>query len=247
MEKNRSHDWLAARARSRAAGGRVSPNQTTSGRKCPPQPGQRGGVTSLSSHVSTRTFSSKHLVREMFPCNSIALRPPARWCKPSTFCVIRLSCGTRRSSSTSATCPGLGCARETNSRRQAYHSHTSFGLRWNASGVARSSGLNFDQSPLCESRKVGTPLSAEIPEPVSAATCRVLRNAFNSFAGKSSAVKLIHGADQRHQDLPVTLRRINLPPAPIRAKFFADTAKPARNACVLCRHVEALSCAVMFG
>src|SRR3990170_80369 len=51
------------------------------------------------------------------------------------------------------------------SRRQLYHSHTSTGSLLNASGVARSSALKRRQRP-SSPRKVGTPLSAEIPAPV---------------------------------------------------------------------------------
>src|SRR5690242_16268260 len=42
------------------------------------------------------------------------------------------------------------------------------GLRRNACGVARSSGRYLAQSPVCLSRKVERPLSAEMPAPVKA-------------------------------------------------------------------------------
>src|SRR5437899_1913426 len=82
------------------------------------------------------------------------------------FCVINVNSGTMRSSRARAKWPGFGFTAETRSRRHAYHSQTSFGLRRNASGVANCSGEYFAQRPVRASRKVGTPLSAEIPAPV---------------------------------------------------------------------------------
>src|ERR1039458_2104069 len=55
------------------------------------------------------------------------------------------------------------------SRRQLYHSHTSLGFLAKASGLASSSGLYSFQRPPAP-RKVGTPLSAEIPAPVKTAS-----------------------------------------------------------------------------
>src|SRR5581483_7326855 len=80
------------------------------------------------------------------------------------------NCGKRLSISARARWAGLGWAWATRQRRHAYHSHTSFGLRRNAPGVARSSGRNFAHRPVCVSRKVGTPLSAETPAPVRTVT-----------------------------------------------------------------------------
>ena len=54
--------------------------------------------------------SSEQMVRRMLPCNSITLRLPARWCRPSTFWVINVNFGKRCSSSASARWPGLGLA-----------------------------------------------------------------------------------------------------------------------------------------
>src|SRR5689334_11422355 len=70
-----------------------------------------------------------------------------------------------RSNSTMASCAGLGFLVAISSRRQLYHSHTKRGSRSNASGVARSSARNVRHKPSAP-RKVGTPLSAEIPAPV---------------------------------------------------------------------------------
>jgi len=57
-------------------------------------------------------------------------------------------------------------------RRSAYQSHTSLGCRANAEGVASSRGSNRAHSPVCASRKVGTPDSADTPAPVSTTTRR---------------------------------------------------------------------------
>src|SRR3990172_9771972 len=69
----------------------------------------------------------------------------------------------------SARCAALGIFVAMISRRQLYHSHTSLGSLLNASGVASSSALKFRHRPSFP-RKVGTPLSAEIPAPVSTQT-----------------------------------------------------------------------------
>src|ERR1035438_2027812 len=81
---------------------------------------------------------------------------------------MRVNRAMRFSNSTSARCPALGCALEMISRRQLYHSHTSLGFLAKASGLASSSGLYSFQRPPAP-RKVGTPLSAEIPAPVKTA------------------------------------------------------------------------------
>src|SRR5262249_56211589 len=60
--------------------------------------------------------------------------------------------------------------------RHSDQSHTSSGFGRNGWGVASSSGRKRAQSPLCASRKVGIPLSAEIPAPVNATTRRVFRS-----------------------------------------------------------------------
>jgi cysteinyl-tRNA synthetase len=75
------------------------------------------------------------------------------------------------------------------SRRQRYQRQTRSGSRRNASGVASSSGSYFSQRPLCASRKVGTPLSAETPAPVSTQTCRASRSAPSRPSGSGGAIR----------------------------------------------------------
>src|SRR5690554_6298383 len=65
----------------------------------------------------------------------------------------------------------------------AYHSHTRSGLRAKPSGVASSIGSYSAHRPCWASRKVGTPLSAEMPAPVRATT----RCACRSSATSSSS------------------------------------------------------------
>jgi hypothetical protein len=131
------------------------------------------------------------LERMMLPCSSVTFWLPARWCKPSTFWVMRTTPGTRASSAASALWPGFGAACFTSSRRQAYHSQTRRGSRANASGVASSCGSYRDQRPVWASRKVGTPLSAEMPEPVRTATprasCSVVTRLSGMRVGASTA------------------------------------------------------------
>ena len=67
---------------------------------------------------------------------------------------------------------GVGWTSVTNCRRHAYHSQTRRGLDSNASGVANSVGAYWAQRPVCASRNVGTPLSAEMPAPVRATADR---------------------------------------------------------------------------
>src|SRR5688500_4858454 len=68
-------------------------------------------------------------------------------------------------------CAALGRADAIASRRQAYHSQTIAGLRSNASAVARSSERKLRHSPSAP-LKVGTPLAADTPAPVSTVTRR---------------------------------------------------------------------------
>src|SRR5215472_2128464 len=83
---------------------------------------------------------------------------------------MRWNWGKSFSISARARWAGFGFAAATSWRRRAYHSQTRPGLRRNARGVARSSGLYFAHRPVWASRKVGTPLSAETPAPVNTAT-----------------------------------------------------------------------------
>ena len=66
---------------------------------------------------------------------------PARWCSPSTFCVISVNAGMRDCSRARARWPGLGAALPMMPRRHRYHCQTRRGSRANASGVARSVAL----------------------------------------------------------------------------------------------------------
>jgi hypothetical protein len=84
--------------------------------------------------------------------------------------LIKVNLGNRFSIAANAKCPGFGCTVKTFLRRHSYHSQTSLGFLRNAAGVARSSGLKLAHNPVCASRKVGTPLSADTPAPVSTAT-----------------------------------------------------------------------------
>src|SRR5438552_7542150 len=80
------------------------------------------------------------------------------------------NCAKMFSISARAKCAALGWASATSLRRHSYHSQTRRGLRRKARGVASSSGLYFAHRPVCASRNVGTPLSADTPAPVSTVT-----------------------------------------------------------------------------
>lgn len=164
----------ASVACSQASTGSVSPNQTTAGRSTPPQ-GQRGGSGSMGTwSFRCSNPQAMHRTRQMSPCSLMMLPLPARSCNPSTFCVTRVNLSfARRSSSTRARCPGFGCALWMIWRRQSYHSQTSLGSFAKAFGDASFSGEKFLHSPEGP-RKVGIPLSAEIPAPVKA-TIRPVR------------------------------------------------------------------------
>jgi hypothetical protein len=72
--------------------------------------------------------------------------------------------------------PALGAAVAMSARRSAYQRQTRTGSRRKAWGVATSSGRSPCQSPWA-SRNVGSPLSADMPAPVSTATLRAPRSA----------------------------------------------------------------------
>ena len=76
MEKKTSQVVLAVVARSISVSGSASSNQTTSGRKRPPQFGHLGGTSpvSLKYFYDDRAFIENHFVREMFPCSSMKTR-----------------------------------------------------------------------------------------------------------------------------------------------------------------------------
>jgi len=167
-----------------------------------PHDGQCGGIGIGTRRSSETARQPVQRTFQMFPCSSTRLRLPARACKPSTFCVNKRNCACRvpRSLSilTRARWAGFGSFVAISSRRQLYHSHTSFGLRSKASGVARSSARKFFHRPasicggLCGAvappmpsrpgqslaepdawpgpRNVGIPLSAEMPAPLRTVT-----------------------------------------------------------------------------
>ena len=110
-----------------------------------------------------------HRTFQIFPWISMRFFEPAFAWRSSTFCVIRVKEGDCFSMTASARCAALGLFVAMISRRQLYHSHTSLGSLLKASGVASSSALNFRHSPSFP-LKVGTPLSAETPAPVSTQT-----------------------------------------------------------------------------
>ena len=76
--------------------------------------------------------------------------------------------------------PGFGSPTLPAAAATRTQSHTNFGFARKAAGVASSSGSYFDHNPVRASRKVGTPLSAEIPAPVSTVTPFAFRNASSS-------------------------------------------------------------------
>ncbi len=184
MLKNTWAFWAACMACSIASAGRFSPNQTTSGRSRPPQLGHLGGISPPAAQVSITSPCSEHLVRRMLPCSSITWGLPARWCRPSTFWVMRVKWGNLAAICARAKCPALGETAFTRPRRQVYHSHTSRGLRRKACGVASSVGSYCAHSPVCASRKVGMPLSLETPAPVSTTMRGCWRRVLSSWGEK---------------------------------------------------------------
>jgi len=84
-----------------------------------------------------------------------------------------------------ARCPALGCAASTSPRRHSYQPHTNAGSRSNAYGVASSAASNCSHRPVCLSRKVGIPLSADTPAPVRTVTRVAARSAVMRLSGNS--------------------------------------------------------------
>ena len=168
----------------RSAGESDSPNQTTPGRASPPQPGHAGGCAGRG------TRSSRHgEVPQRFQQESSQIDPwsrtsrcvPARMCRSSTFCVTTVHVFESRVHCASTSCAAFGRHAAIVARRHSYHSHTSAGSRANASGVARSSARNDRHRPPAP-RKVGTPLAADTPAPVSTVTCRASLRRAASFS-----------------------------------------------------------------
>src|SRR3990172_3002813 len=149
--------------------GNISPNQTTSGRIKLPQwhlGTEQPGKSSRSPYFLPQP---EHLFLRILPCSSqMFLLPALKW-RLSTFWVQSEKCGKCFSISTNVKCAGFGRTLRMIFLRNSYHSHTSCGFLKKASGLANSSALNLPHKPSLP-LKVGTPLSAEIPAPVSTAT-----------------------------------------------------------------------------
>ena len=165
-----SHASTASTARRHGSSGNSSPNHTTPGRTGAPHSAHGGGcrcVTSSSGGSGTCAGSAQPLHRgaKRLPCRCAATVLPARSCRSSTFCVMTATLATRAQSA-SARCPAFGSTERTRRARHWYHAHTSAGSAAHACGVASDSASNRSQSPVCASRNVGTPLSADIPAPV---------------------------------------------------------------------------------
>ncbi|CPU63140.1 Uncharacterised protein [Mycobacteroides abscessus] len=67
--------------------------------------------------------------------------------------------------------------------------------------MARVIGSYFDHSPVCASRNVGNPLSADMPAPVSTVTERAFDAAAISSSGTSVMSLSYYGFDPRSTDL----------------------------------------------
>ena len=121
MEKNTSHSRAACCARSIAAMGSASVNQTTSGRQTDLPQSQGGGEPLSPGRVrvpgSCGALQSKHLVFKILPCSSITSVLPALRCRPSMFCVIRVKCSNRVCILASAKWPGFGATLAIAARR----------------------------------------------------------------------------------------------------------------------------------
>ncbi len=215
-------------------------NHTTSGLRAAPHDGQTGG-DSVSSYSSTSMPSTEHFVRRMLPCNSITSRLPALWCRSSTFCVTRVRSGTSSRIREIARCPGLGRASATSLRRHAYQSQTRLGSLSKASGVASSCGSKRAQSPVWASLKVGTPLSAEIPEPVSTtvrvdprrAEIRSLGNSTNTQPETARRRAFAPSATGTACSSPDDMSRsVQTPCASSSSPSMAAYEAPARSACL---------------
>ena len=83
-----------------------------------------------------------------------------------TTCTSACSCQVA-----TARCPSLGPTAFIIWCRHRYHAHTFSGWRRHASELEISYGSTLAHSPVSTSRKVGTPLSADIPAPLSTVTC----------------------------------------------------------------------------
>ena len=116
--------------------------------------------------TARRRKSSQQRSVQIDPCSRVTCRVPARSWRPSTFWVSSAKAGRVRLQAARTSCARFGWHAAMSERRQSYHSHTSAGSRAKAPGVARSSARNWRHRPPVP-RKVGTPLAADTPAPVS--------------------------------------------------------------------------------
>src|SRR3990172_10852084 len=162
MTMNASAPAASSSARSHATRGSCSPNQTTSGLIQWLQRGQgRSGRGSAMLTASRYPHPPLHLSRSREPCRCTMLLAPARSRRSSTFWVIF----TISHRSANAWWAALGRAEASLRRRSLYQPTTSPGSAAKPSGLARGIGSYLAHSPVCASRKVGTPDSALRPAP----------------------------------------------------------------------------------
>ncbi len=125
---------------------------------------------------------------------------PARGCRAggSHLWIVRCSRATR------ASCPALGSAFAQARRRSSYHCQTSFGSRAKPAGVVRSWKRWVCQKPPLL-RKVGMPLSADTPAPVSTTIRRALRTA-------ARARSTLDGIDGQPSERCLLVMRLHVEP-----------------------------------
>jgi hypothetical protein len=170
--RNTSHE-VASSAAATSSGDSDSPNHTTAGRARPPQCGHRGGSSGSGTRSSRQGLAPilhpwKQDSSQIDPCSRISRFVPAvRW-RSSTFCVTTDQ-PDLSDHDASTSWARFGRHDASTSRRHPYQFQTSCGSRANAAAVARSSGRWERHSP-SGPRKVGTPLAAETPAPVSEVT-----------------------------------------------------------------------------
>ena len=102
---------MADTAASMTPSSRDSPYMTMSGRICPPHDGHAGtgSPSTVTASPSDATVPQLvHTSRSQLPCSSHTARDPARWCRPSIFCVITASRRPAASKDASALCAPLG-------------------------------------------------------------------------------------------------------------------------------------------
>src|SRR5690606_36020528 len=172
---SKSDPRIAAWASDQVLAGKDSPNHTTPGRTSPSQLPQRGGSNRWPVSIVCSAGTSNPVNGRLQPeQRSFISSPrrcstrdePARSCRSATFCVTTLSPGHLPSSSASTLCPACGWTLANCAIRYTYQPQTSDGSRWNAVGVASSSGFQRDHRLSLPPRNVGIPLSADMPAPV---------------------------------------------------------------------------------